>query len=223
MDMHKTFDMLSEKDEYTARLIKKLENKETSISAFKVYLGLDINLQKLHINDGEVFINSGYDLDKMYNASINNNVEGSPISVVIYSNLSDVFCHKDKSVVSIAMLSGYDFWSTLDDKTYKDTKERMSNALIGRAERIIPNLRKYIMEKVVATPLTMERYTGNSRGAIYGWSKGNLYDEIRFMKVSTPIKNLFLSSHWTKIGGGVAGVVRAAERVYRLLNNHRGK
>ncbi|MDD3906373.1 MAG: NAD(P)/FAD-dependent oxidoreductase [Candidatus Omnitrophica bacterium] len=218
IDLRKTFDMLSEKNEDVAKLLEKSEEKEASISAFRVYLGLDVDLKKLGINDSAVFINPGYDLTKMYYASVNNNIELAPISVIIYSNLSSTLCSKGKSVVSITMLSGYDFWKSLDKRTYKSTKEKMADKLIKRAEVAIPKLQQYIIEKVIATPLTMERYTGNSHGAIYGWSKNNLYDDIRFMKVTTPIKNLFLSSHWTKIGGGIAGVARAAEKTYRLLN-----
>ena len=219
IDVLKTFSMLSSRNEATDTFTKKARNNETSISAFKVYLGLNVDLNKLGMKDYEVFINPSYDVDKMYNASLQNDAEEAAISLTVYSNLEPNLCPKEKSVLSIAMLSGYDFWESLSKKEYEKTKEKIANALIKRSQRLIPNLPNYIEEKIVGTPLTMERYTGNSRGAIYGWKKGNLYDEIRFMKVATPIKNLFLSSHWTKIGGGIAGVIRTAERACDLLQN----
>jgi len=217
MDVRKTFDMLTKKNDLVNGYIRKLSSKDVSISAFKVYLGLNVSLKKLGITDYEVFINPSYDLDKMYHASVKNKVDEAPMAITLYSNITDCFCDANSSVVTLTMLSGYDFWKNMDRVTYERTKERITNALIKRAECIIPNLKVYIKTKVAATPLTMERHTGNSNGAIYGWSKGNLYDEIKFMKASTPIKNLFLSSQWTKIGGGVAGVMRIAERVYRTL------
>ena len=219
IDARHTFDMLSDKNQKISKYIQKLESKEPSISAFKIYLGLDANLEKLGISDSEVFLNPSYDLDKMYKASLENRPDAAPLSIVVYSNLVPRMYDKNKSVVSIAMLSGYESWSKFGDKQYKTMKDELADNIIQRAEKVIPKLRQYIKERVIATPRTMERYTGNSKGAIYGWSKGNLYDEIRFMKVTTPIKNLLLSSHWTKIGGGVAGVVRAAERAYRSLVN----
>lgn len=217
MDLRKTFEMVSDKSEDIVTLMRKFDAKETSISAFKIYLGLDTDLRRQGIRDCEIFINPSYDLDRMYRASVENDVDGAPLSVAIYSNLSDSFCARGKSVVTIAMLSGYDFWKKLGRKEYERRKDQIANAVIRKAERVIPRLGEYIADRVVATPLTMERYTGNSNGAIYGWSRENLYDQIRFMKVNTPIRNLFIASHWTKIGGGVAGVVRAAERVYRLI------
>ena len=91
--------------------------------------------------------------------------------------------------------------------------------MIQRCEKIIPGLTKHIKVKVVATPLTMERYTGNSKGSVYGWNKKSLIEEIRFMNPTTPIKNLLLSSHWTKMGGGIGGVLLSSDRTYNLLKD----
>ena len=217
IDIARTLDMLSEKNKKITSFIHKIKEKETSISAFKIYLGLNVSLKKLGIDDYEIFINPGYDMDEMYYKSLQNLAKEVPFSLTIYSNISDNFCKDNKSVVTITMLAGYDFWESLEEEEYKSTKEKMADILIKRCEKIIPKLSNYIEVKEIATPLTMKRYTGNKRGAIYGWSKENLYDEIRFMRNTTPLKNLFLSSHWTKIGGGVAGVLRTAERTYRLL------
>jgi phytoene dehydrogenase-like protein len=99
-------------------------------------------------------------------------------------------------------------------------KSEIANKLIKRVEAIIPRLGDYIESVLVATPLTMERYTGNSKGAAYGWSRNVHFYGSKHMNIQTPIKNLYLSSNWTKIGGGVEGVMRSAQRTYDLISNN---
>ncbi|MCX5686922.1 MAG: NAD(P)/FAD-dependent oxidoreductase [Candidatus Omnitrophica bacterium] len=220
IDVFKTFGMVVSGDTLDIEsFLSKLKNNFLSISAFKIYLGLNIDVRKIGIKDYEIFVNPSYDAESMYQASLNNEFEKVPYSITIYSNLSDSFCKKGKSVVSIGLLSGYDFWRNLTRSEYKQKKEEMAEIILSRCEKVIPGLRKYIKVKTIATPLTMERYTGNSNGSIYGWNKKSLIEEIRFMNPTTPIKNLLLSSHWTKMGGGIGGVLLSSDRVYNLINN----
>ena len=218
IDMFKTFGMVRNgSSSLLDAFVKKLEKNSLSISAFKIYLGLDIDVKKLGIKDYEIFVNPSYDTDLMYWASLQNEFAKAPYSITIYSNISDSFCKKGNSVISIGLLSGYDFWKNLTRLEYLKKKEEFSNLILDRCEKVIPGLRKHIKVKVVATPLTMERYTGNSKGAVYGWNKKSLMEEIRFMNPTTPVKNLFLASHWTKIGGGIGGVLLSSDRVHHLM------
>lgn len=220
IDVFKTFGMIVDGETHGVEsFLSKLKNNSLSISACKIYLGLNIDVRSIGIKDYEIFVNPSYDMESMYQASLNNEFEKVPYSITIYSNLSDSFCKKGNSVVSIGLLSGYDFWRNLTRSEYKQKKEEMAERILSRCEKVIPGLRKYISVKVIATPLTMERYTGNSNGSIYGWNKKSLIEEIRFMNPTTPIKNLLLSSHWTKMGGGIGGVLLSSDRVYNLINN----
>lgn len=219
IDVFRTLDMISDGNaQIIEPFLKKLRKNSLSISAFKIYLGLDIDVKKLGVKDYEIFVNPAYDTDLMYWASLENEFGKAPYSITIYSNLSDRFCKKGNSVLSIGLLSGYDFWKNLTRAEYKQKKEEIADILISRCENVIPNLRKHIKVKEIATPITMERYTGNSNGSIYGWNKRSLAEEIRFMNPTTPIKNLLLSSHWTKMGGGIGGVLLSSDRVHNLLN-----
>lgn len=220
IDVSKTFDIIVNSGANIPEdFLLKLRNSALSISAFKIYLGLDVDIRRLGINDYEIFVNPSYDTESMYSSSLDNEFEKVPYSITIYSNLSNAFCGKNNSALSIGVLSGYDFWHNLKKSDYKQKKEEMADIILSRCEKIIPGLRKHITVKVIATPLTMERYTGNSKGSIYGWNKKSPIDEIRFMNPVTPIRNLFLSSHWTKMGGGVGGVLLSSNRVYRLISD----
>ena len=53
-----------------------------------------------------------------------------------------------------------------------------------------------------ATPETMEHYTLNHRGAIYGWEATPNQSTGKRLKQRAPIDGLFLAGHWTEPGAG---------------------
>ena len=97
-------------------------------------------------------------------------------------------------------------------------KQAVANELIEQVEKkVIPNLASYIEQIEIATPLTMERYTGNSRGAIYGWSQIPSQSGIRRLHFKTPVKNLYLASAWTWTGGGISSVMNSGYLVAKHI------
>lgn len=219
VDALRTFEMIDDvNDMHNRAFVDNLKKNTISISGFKIYLGLSVDIRDAGVKDYEIFLNPSYDIEAMYKASLHNDFERMPYSITIYSNLTDRFCDKGSSVISIGALAGYDYWRKFSKTEYLKKKEEAADIILSRCEKALPGLCKKIKVKIVATPLTMERYTGNSNGAIYGWNKRSLLDEIKFMSSTTPLKNLFLSSQWTKIGGGVAGVLLSTNRLYKLLN-----
>ena len=84
------------------------------------------------------------------------------------------------------------------------------------AEQAIPKLSEHLEYVESGTPLTMERYTNNSFGAIYGWEQ-NMKQMISRPQHETPIKGLYLSGHWTDPGGGVVSVLLSSYKLYQKL------
>ena len=74
---------------------------------------------------------------------------------------------------------------------------------------MLPGLSKAIEVREVGTPLTNLRYTGNYRGAIYGWDQTLDNSEPRRVPHATPIKNLYLAGAWTRPGGGYSAVLES--------------
>jgi len=85
------------------------------------------------------------------------------------------------------------------------------------AEQRLPGLRDHLRFAESGTPRTMERYTRNSAGAIYGWELAPRQVGPRRPGHLTPIDGLYLAGHWAQPGGGIYGVVtsgvRAAQEV----------
>jgi len=63
----------------------------------------------------------------------------------------------------------------------------------------------------------MERYTGNTKGAIYGWSQIVSQSGISRLRFKTPVKNLYLASAWTWTGGGISSVMNAGYLVAKSI------
>jgi len=84
----------------------------------------------------------------------------------------------------------------------------MAGRLIESVEAtLLPGLSAAIEVKEIGTPLTNVRYTGNYRGAIYGWDETVSNSGNARLPHDTPIRNLYLSGAWTKPGHGYGGVL----------------
>ncbi len=112
-------------------------------------------------------------------------------------------------------------WGGGDRERYRELKRLAMDALITKAEAVVPGLRARIEVAEAATPLTYERYTGNTDGATSAWSwdphkrfyeKGTLS-----LVVDTPIPNLFIGSCWASQIGGVPSAIGAGYMCARRI------
>jgi len=88
---------------------------------------------------------------------------------------------------------------------YRAAKDEMAAAIIARTERILPGLSKAIEVKVLATPLTHQRYLNRHEGS-YGPLLKAGQNVLQKPQNKTPIKNLFLTGDSTFPGQGVIAV-----------------
>ena len=92
-------------------------------------------------------------------------------------------------------------------RSWRDEKELRCNRLIDIADAAFPGLREHLTFAEAATPRTLERYTRNSGGAMYGWSATpGQVGPLRLPPTSS-IDGLHLAGHWTQPGPGVYGAI----------------
>ena len=86
-------------------------------------------------------------------------------------------------------------------------KARFVDGVLQAAETVLPDLRQHPTFVEGATPRTMERYTLNQEGALYGWEPSP--DQVAGSRPAPPrpLPGLYLAGHWTRPGGGVYGAV----------------
>lgn len=218
IDLTKTvFELIGSK-KFLPTTIEKLRSIEPSISAFEIFLGLDVDLKNIYPDDYEIFVNSNYDIEKQYQDCRNNSAKTAPFVITINSNVNRFSAPKGKSAITVIMLAGYNYWISKSKGEYEDKKEKIADILIDRASKVIPEIKTHMQKKVVSTPVTFERYTNNSRGAIYGYSRTvGQKTEVRPNEIKN-VKNLYFASAWAKQGSGVVKVLHSAEDVYRKIS-----
>ena len=211
-----TFNSMLKDEEFLKDYLARTSKYSVSLSSFQIFLGLKEDLvHKVGIRDTEIFYNTSYDHEAAYASSLTGNLDNPGYAMTLYDNLFPGYSPEGKNTISILVLQGYDHWKEFEadyfqgkKAAYRAEKERMADILIKKAEEtLLPGLAKAIEVKEIATPLTNVRFTGNYRGAIYGWDQTVNNSGQNRIGHSTPIKNLYLTGAWTKPGHGYGGVI----------------
>jgi all-trans-retinol 13,14-reductase len=80
---------------------------------------------------------------------------------------------------------------------YLDYKNRLGEALVNEASKLVPGLEDAVLVMDVATPLTFEERGGRSGGAVAGWSwdYGEGSGELARELIRTPVKSLYMAGY----------------------------
>jgi all-trans-retinol 13,14-reductase len=207
--------MMDEKDRLKD-YVAKFDDYSISLSSFQIFLGLKKDLVgELGVEDSEIFYMTGYDDDAAYRTQLEADVENSGYGLMLYDNVYKGYSPEGKNTINILTLQGYSHWEKFEKdywednkKEYRAEKERMADILIKKVEEtVLPGLSDAIEVKEIGTPLTNVRYTGNYRGAIYGWDQTMNNTGPNRLPHSTPIFNLYLAGAWTQPGHGYGAVI----------------
>ena len=198
----KTFFELAGKENLKDEFIDKIEKMLPSLSFFLVYLGVDMDLKKLGL-EHSIGTYPSFDIEKTF-SDINKDIcsPNASFETIIYTLTNPDMAPKDCHSLILMTKAGYDY-----KESWKGCKDKEAERLIKMAEQIIPNLSSHIIIQDSATPLTLERYTGNDNGAAFGWAQGIDHVGANRLQIETPINGLYLTGHWTIPGGGIESVV----------------
>jgi phytoene dehydrogenase-like protein len=217
-DYKKTFlNLLDDTSILPKDFIEKVKNAAVSESFFMVYLGLNLSHDKMkeYLKIPQVFYNTGQLVD--FDDQKDDNFFKKTSCTFYSSSLHNPnLAPEGKSSLMIMAMCPHKWmnnWGGGDKEEYKKLKENVKKVLIEKAATIIPNLNKYIEFNDAATPLTFERYTHNTDGASSAWSWNphkRFYKNMFNTKITTPVRNLYISSCWSNQIGGVPGAIGAA-------------
>ena len=131
---------------------------------------------------------------------------------------------KGKSVAILCVADHFSAWKELNEEEYKRKKDDAARLLLGRLEELFPGILDAIAWYEVGTPKTIQKYTLNPEGAIYGFAQLPTQAGIFRLSNRSPIKNLYYASAWTNPGGGFTGAIMSgwfcANEVSRTLNTN---
>ena len=165
------------------KFVEYIKGLKMAPSCFLVFLGVDMDLSN-------------------YPVIIENLDEG--ISIVINSNADPSLAPKGKASITILTGANYHDFPERGTEEYLEKKREFADALIKKAEKVIPGLSRHILIRDAATPKTFERYTSMPEGAIYSFDQ-SIGTKRPYFK--TPIRGLYLASASTFPGGGIEAAV----------------
>ncbi len=128
------------------------------------------------------------------------------------------------SVVRVGIETDYDPWARLieDREAYRDLKHGIAEQVVERLEQRHPGFSSQVRVQDVATPLTMERYTMNWRGAYEGWRPSTATFGLRMGRTLPGLGNFYMTGQWVEPGGGIPGVVFSARHTMQLVAHEQG-
>lgn len=213
-DLTKTIFNLVGKDYWPKRYLNKISKLNHSTSAFEVFMGINYPLEKLNLSH-ETFIYNDYDYSEFERKHSHLKDLGpealSGLAITTPTLIDPSLAPEGHHTSIITTLVPYDIGVEWDS-----VKEDYQNQLIKMAEKAIPNLSRHIVFVESGSPKTMERYTNNSNGAIYGWEQ-SINQMNKRPQHETPIKGLYLSGQWTNPGGGVVSVILSGYQLVEKL------
>ena len=202
--------------------VKKLESLKIGLSAFAVYLGVDHDYRD-YFPKGvhSYFVNTSYDQVANFRAYYEGIPEETTFGIVNYSLVDPLAAPEGKNVICLATIMPYDYkgdWHEGESYAkYKLLKEEVAMKLVKRAEAFLPGLSSHIEEMEVGSPRTMEHYTLNPRGTIFGWDNTPEQSLMKRLPQKTPIDNLYLAGAWTFPGGGQSAVLTSGLSAAKII------
>ena len=217
-----TFFKLIGRDHLPESYVEKLENMKIGASAFAVYLGVDKDFsgdfpKGIH----SYFVNPSYDQAETFKYFTEGVPEKAMFGLINYTMADPENAPEGKCVISLVSMLPYDYedkWHLNESyEKYTEFKNAVGQKYIDRAEKYLPGLKDHIEEVEVGSPLTMERYTLNPKGTIFGWEYNIEQSMLKRLKQKTPIKNVFLAGAWTFPGGGQSAVLLSGLEAGKMI------
>jgi prolycopene isomerase len=214
-DARHTFTDLVGLDALPQAYRRRLERLEPSPSAFLVYAATTLHRSELDLPH-DTFFSVGWDHEQAYEALL----RGEPDSfwITLPASTDQSLAPAGEQLLVVNVLAGYDI-----GRPWADVKDRVTELVLERAERVIPGLRSHLTFVESATPLAIERFTGNYQGSIYGWANTPRQTGTKRLPHETPLEGLYLSGHWSLPGGGTVRVVASGIHTAQLIMRNAGE
>ena len=195
--------------EYQKPFVKRRRRFGYSLSCFILYIATDLDLKGGNL-PYFTYLRSLSDLEEEDRMFRRGEVPKNPTMIISIPTLLDPsLAPTGQHLLKVLVTVPYHYrggWGKENPEKYHQIKEEFLQKVIQQLEsKFIPGLRDHLLFCEAATPLTLERYTGNELGAMYGLAStpqqiGNLRPSHR-----TPIPGLFQAGHYTRPSHGIVG------------------
>lgn len=188
---------------------RRTKHFEYSLSCFILYLATDLNLKEMGL-PYFTYLRTLSDLEEEHRMMKRGEIPKNPTLIVSVPTLLDPsLAPEGQHILKVLVVAPYHYegrWGARNPEAYQRIKEEFSKRVLQQLEsKLIPGLKDHLVFSDAATPLTLERYTGNEQGAMYGLA--STPEQIGNSRPShqTPIPGLFQVGHYTRPSHGIVG------------------
>lgn len=216
-----TFQTLLSQEAAGGSYSKKLSRLEVTPPFCALFLGLDMDLKQMGLVPALHIHTATYDTESHFinlkQRLLNENAP-DPLFRFQLANLSDPESAPpgNTALVIHAIPAPAEGWHE------PDFEKRVADVMIKRAEKKIPGLSKHILFKEFWSPATIHRRTLCGEDASIGWALTPAQVGPKRVAQETPVKNLFLSGHWTRPALGIIGVTVSGLQAARTVLSKEG-
>jgi phytoene dehydrogenase-like protein len=214
-DARQTFEQLVGIEHLPGPFARRLQRLKPSLSAFVVYAATDLDLRQFEVAH-ETFVYKHWDHERTYQDILAGQPGGMWVNVPTLADRS--VAPPGEHLVIFSSLAPYDI-----GRPWEEEKARFTDSLLDEMEGLFPGIRDRLTFLEAATPETLERYTLNHRGAIYGWENIPQQTGPKRLSHQTPLARLYLSGHWTQEGASSFRTILSGINTARLVLAEAGR
>jgi prolycopene isomerase len=212
-----TFDHLLDQPELVDTDRKTGESLPIACSIHQAYIGLRGDAYELGLKDRGSFLNPTYDLDAEWEHLLAGRYREQGLLLGNHNLADPGHEPKGRSIVHVATLADGRLWNGLDEDTYRERKKDLEEYFIERLCEVIPDARDRIEVCETGTPYTMNRYSWNPLGSIYGYAFTPKSHSIYRPQPRTSVPGLYLAGAWTFPGAGFGGTMMSGHNTAGLI------
>ncbi len=141
---------------------------------------------------------------------------------VDFGQIDSKLAPEGKSVGSICTSDYLADWQHLSREDYRSKKKEVAETFIRRLNDVYPGIKDAVDYYEVGTAKTIERYTLNPGGSVYGFSQISSQAGGNRLPHESSIENLYFASAWTQPGGGFGAVLGSGYMVaFKILKKEK--
>jgi prolycopene isomerase len=212
-----TFHRLLDRPELAEPDCQRVDALPIAVSIHQAYVGIRGDASELGLRDRGAFHSTSYDLDAEW-AALERGDYRQQGWLCGNHNLADPgHAPPGRSILHAATMADGRLWDGLDDAEYRERKRDLEAYLVDRLAEAIPDLRERIEVCETGTPHTMNRYSSNPLGSIYGYAFTPQSHSVHRPEPSTSVPGLYLAGAWTFPGAGFEGTMISGRNTARLV------
>lgn len=211
------FSLMDSTNKEVIEYMNNINSFEKSMSITQLYIALDCSTKEVGIVNSHIFVNK-YGSSTFFNNIKNGNFNDLSFVITSYDKM-DPTLNQHGAFLNIATVDFASNWPERGTEEYKAKKEEITQLLLNELCTMFPKVKDHIQVMELGTPRTMERYTNNTKGSIYGWAQNTKQSGFNRASFKTPFDNAMIVGAYSFPGGGYTGsIVSGYYGAQRLLD-----